>query len=191
MAYFKTLPPDARLLDVIKLYPRLFEPLILYHQRLLREDSPFTVAERELLAAYVSAVNACRYCAGVHEATARRFGVDERLLAQLVDDPATAPASERMRPVFRYVRKLTETPARMTDDDVAAVFAAGWDDRALHDAVAICALFNCMNRLVEGFGISASPEYFQVSAARLASEDGYGALQKNLAAHQPPAPGNA
>lgn len=191
MSHFKNLPADARLVDVFKLFPRMFEPLIEYHQRLLREDSPFTVAERELLAAYVSAVNACRYCAGVHEATARRFGVDDRLLAQLLDDPATAPVPERMKPLFRYVRKLTETPARMTDDDVAAVFAAGWDDRALHDAVAICALFNCMNRLVEGFGISATPEYFQVSAARLASDSGYGALQKILANHQPATPGNA
>lgn len=176
MPYFKSLPADARLLDVFKQYPRLFEPLIEYHQRLLREDSPFSVAERELLAAFVSAVNACRYCAGVHEATARRFGVDERVLAQLLDDPASAPVPQRMKPVFRYVRKLTESPSRMTEADAAEFFAAGWNDRALHDAVAICALFNCMNRLVEGFGISAAAEYYQVSSERLASKDGYGSL---------------
>lgn len=189
MAYLKQLPPDARLLDVFKKYPRLFEPLIEYHERLLREESPFSVAERELLAAYVSAVNACRYCAGVHEATARRFGVDERLLAQLLDDLATAPVAERLKPVFRYVRKLTETPARLTSEDVAAFYAAGWDDRALHDAVAVCALFNCMNRLVEGFGISATPEYFQVSAERLASQAGYGALIQILQDQQKPGSG--
>ena len=57
-----------------------------------------------------------------------------------------------------------------------AFFAAGWDDRALHDAVAICALFNCMNRLVEGFGINADADYFAVSAGRLASAGGYGTL---------------
>ena len=187
MAYFKTLPADARLLDVFKQYPRLFEPLIEYHQRLLREDSPFTMAERELLAAFVSAVNACRYCAGVHEATARRFGVDERVLAQLLDSPATAPVSERMKPVFSYVRKLTETPAKITEADVAAIFAAGWEDRALHDAVAVCALFNCMNRLVEGFGISASPDYYQVSSERLASDRGYAALSEILRSQPPPA----
>lgn len=188
MAYLKTLTADARLLDVFKQYPRLFEPLIEYHQRLLREDSPFTVAERELLAAFVSAVNACRYCAGVHEATARRFGVDERLLAHLLDNPATAPVAERMKPVFCYVRKLTETPAKITETDVAAFFAAGWGDRALHDAVAVCALFNCMNRLVEGFGISASADYYQVSAERLASDHGYAALSEILRNQQTPPP---
>lgn len=188
MAYFRTLSADARLLDVFKQYPRHFEPLIEYHQRLLREDSPFTVAERELLAAFVSAVNACRYCAGVHEATARRFGVDERLLAQLLENPATAPVAERMKPVFCYVRKLTETPAKITEADVAAFFAAGWEDRALHDAVAVCALFNCMNRLVEGFGISASPDYYQVSSERLASDRGYAALSEILRDQPAPPP---
>ena len=181
MPRLKNLPADARLLDVFKKYPGLFAPLIEFHQRLLREDSPFTVAERELLAAYVSTLNACGYCAGVHEATARMFGVEETLLARLAADPATAPVAERLKPVFRYVKKLTETPARMTDADAAEVFAAGWDDRALRDAVAVCALFNCMNRLVEGYGISAPPEYFQFSAARLASPEGYGALTRLLA----------
>lgn len=186
MTYLRDLPPDARLLDVFKKFPHLFELLIEYHERLLREESPFSVAERELLAAYVSAVNACRYCAGVHEATARRFGVDERLLAQLLADLVTAPVSERLKPVFRYVRKLTESPARMTAEDAEAVFAAGWDDRALHDAVAVCALFNCMNRLVEGFGISASADYYQVSSERLASAPGYRGLNQLL--HQPTPP---
>lgn len=144
------------------------------------------MAERELIAAFVSSVNTCRYCAGVHEATARRFGVDEGLLAQLLADLATAPVPERMKPVFRYVRKLTETPARMTDADAAEFFATGWNDRALCDAVAICALFNCMNRLVEGFGISASPEYFEVSSKRLASEAGYAGLVGILRNQQTP-----
>jgi len=181
MSYLKQLPSGSKLLDVFKGYPRQFLPLIEYHQRLLREDSPFSVAERELIAAYVSALNACRYCAGVHAATARRFGVDESLLGGLIQDLSSAAVPERMKPVFRYVRKLTETPARITDADAAAFFAAGWDDRAFHDAVAICALFNCMNRMVEGFGITAGEDYFEVSSERLASAGGYSVLARMLA----------
>jgi hypothetical protein len=55
------------------------------------------------------------------------------------------------------------------------VFAAGWDERALHDAVSVCALFNFMNRLVEGLGIQADVGYFGVAAERLASQ-GYAGL---------------
>lgn len=176
MSYFKELPPSARLLDVFKGYPEQCYPLIEYHQRLLREDSPFSVGEREWMAAYVSALNSCRYCAGVHEATARRFGVDEAVMRQLLEDPKQAAVPERMRPVFAYLKKLTECPSRILPEDAEAIFAAGWNDRALHDLVAIGALFNCMNRLVEGFGISGDGAYFEVSAERLSSTDGYGAL---------------
>ncbi len=189
MAYCKDLPGAARLLEVFQHYPRLYAPLIEFHQQLLRGDSPFTVAERELLAAYVSGVNSCRYCAGVHQATARRFGVEESTLSQLLDNLPAAPVPEKLKPVFRYARKLTESPARMTEADAAEVFAAGWDERALHDAVVICALFNCMNRIVDGLGISASPDYYQISSQRLASEAGYGALADILRHPPPPAAG--
>ena len=50
-------------------------PLLQFHQKLLRGDSPFTVAERELMAAYVSGVNACGYCLGAHSAVAERFAI--------------------------------------------------------------------------------------------------------------------
>lgn len=30
----------------------------------------------------------------------------------------------------------------------------GWSERALYDAVQICALFNFMNRIIEGTGVS-------------------------------------
>ena len=53
------------------------------------------------------------------------------------------------------MEKLTQTPARMTEQDAKAVFAAGWSEAALYDAVKVCALFNFMNRIVEGTGVSA------------------------------------
>lgn len=76
-----------------------------------------------------------------------------------------------MRPLLKLVRTLT--PARVRDGEVAAVYAAGWDEHALHDAVSVCALFNFMNRLVEGLGITAAPAYYQTSSRRLAGATGF------------------
>lgn len=168
MTFLPSLPEDAKLLDVFRAYPDPAESLLDYHQVLLRGPSPLTVAERELVAAYVSGLNACRYCHGVHTATAEAFGIPAGTLAALVDDMDTAPVEDRIRPLLRYVGKLTLTPSRMTPGDAEAVFAAGWDERALHDAVSVCALFNLMNRLVEGLGVTADEDYFPVSARRLA-----------------------
>jgi len=175
MTYLRSLPSQAVLRDVFAAFPRTSRPLLDYHQALLRGPSPFSVAERELIAAYVSGLNACDYCHGVHAATAQAFGVDQGLVVALLDDVDAAPVDARMRPVLRYVRKLTRTPSRLTAADAEAVLAAGWDERALHDAASVCGLFNLMNRLVEGLGIRADAGYFRLSAERLATR-GYAGL---------------
>lgn len=179
MSYLPSLPPDAVLLHVFTAFPDTARPLLAYHQALMRGPSPFTEGERELIAGFVSGLNACHYCHGVHGATAAAFGLGEDLLGALLDDLDTAPIDERMKPVLRYVRALTRTPTRMSPADADAVFAAGWNERALHDAVSVCALFNFMNRFVEGLGIDAGPEYFAMAAGRL-SEDGYAGLGRLL-----------
>jgi len=137
-------------------------PLVEYHEALLRGDSPFTVQERELMAAYVSGVNACRYCHGAHTAAAVEFGVSEQLIRDLVDDPQSAAADAKLKPVLAYLRKLTLTPTQMTQQDADAVFAAGWDQRALYDAIQICCLYNFMNRFVEGLGLTPIPDQFEM-----------------------------
>lgn len=179
MSFLKSLPPDAVLLDVFKSFPSTTKPLIEYHEVLLRGPSPLSVAERELIAGYVSGLNACAYCHGVHEATAREFGLPEGLMLQLIEDIDQAPVDEKMKPILRYVRKLTLSPSRMTQADADAIFAADWNEQALHDAVSTCALFNFMNRLVEGHGIKTSPEYFSLAAKRL-HDGGYSGLLRML-----------
>lgn len=61
----------------------------------------------------------------------------------------------------------------MTEEDAQEVFAAGWDERALHDAVSVCGVFNFLNRLVDGLGITGDRNRFIAAAERLSSPDGY------------------
>ncbi|MGQ0841199.1 carboxymuconolactone decarboxylase family protein [Actinokineospora sp.] len=175
MPYLKSLPADAVLLQVFRTYPETAKPLIDYHELVMRGSSPFTLAERELIAAYVSGVNACDYCHGVHTATAEAFGVPPGLLAAAVADLDTAPIDDKLKAVLRYVGTLTRTPSRVTAADAQAVFDAGWDEKALHDAVLVCALFNFMNRMVDGLGVRADASYFATSGTRL-HDIGYSGL---------------
>ena len=176
MTFLPCLPDDAALLDVFRAYPDTARALLQYHEVVLRGPSPLSVAQRELIAAYVSALNACGYCHGVHRATAAAFGVPGDLIDALLDDVDSAPVDEAMKSVLRYVAQLTRTPSRIGPDDAAAVFAAGWDAKALHDAVSVCALFNLMNRLVDGLGVTAGDDYLHASGRRLAAV-GYAGLQ--------------
>lgn len=77
--------------------------------------------------------------------------------------------------MLRFARKLTQQPSNITKADADAVLAAGWDETALYHAIAVTALFNLMNRLVEGSGIELNPAYVKVASERLAKR-GYQAL---------------
>jgi uncharacterized peroxidase-related enzyme len=180
VTHFPSLPQDAVLMDVFRAYPETSRPLLGYHEVVMRGPSPFTVAERELIAAYVSGVNSCDYCHGVHTVTAEACGIEAGLAPAAVADLDAAPVDERMRPVLRYVGKLTRQPSSVTRADADAVFAAGWDEDALHSAIMVCALFNLMNRMVEGHGIRAGADYFAKSGKRL-EELGYAGLDQLLA----------
>jgi uncharacterized peroxidase-related enzyme len=153
MAIFPSLPDPTTMADVFRAFPHTIRPLVEYHDRLLRDRSPLTVGQRELIAAYVSGVNACTYCHGAHTMAARAFGVDETVFEGLMTSLDAAAVDEKMKPILKYVGKLTRTPSRMTEADAQAVYDAGWDEQALFDAVSVCALFNFMNRIVEGAGI--------------------------------------
>jgi len=172
MAYLRSLRANASLIDVFTAYPETSTPLIEFHEALLRGPGPFSPAERELIAAYVSGLNGCHYCHGVHTATAERMGVEPGLLPRVVGDEGLVGVAPNLQPVLALARKLTLLPASVTQADADAVLAVGWDDAALYYTVAVTALFNFMNRLVEGLGIRLDPAYVGPASQRLA-EHGY------------------
>ncbi|WP_395376838.1 carboxymuconolactone decarboxylase family protein [Marinicella sp. W31] len=154
MSLFPSLPQNPHLSDVFRTFPQHVKPLLEYHDVLLRAESPLSVAERELLAAFVSGLNACTFCFGAHKLYANAFGIADDVIEGLLVDIDEAPIDEKLKPILHYVKKLNQLPARLTAADAEAVYAAGWDERALYDAIQVCALFNLMNRIIEGVGVS-------------------------------------
>lgn len=151
---FPSLPHDATLGTVFRSFPEKLAPWCEYESLVMRGDSDLSASERELIAAYVSGLNACSYCHDAHTAFARAYGIDPKLIEAIMDNLVTAPIDARLKPILAYVGKLTLSPARMTEDDAKAVYNAGWSEAALFDAIQVCAVFNLVNRLVEGTGIS-------------------------------------
>ena len=109
MPFLPSLPKGANLLNLFKAFPDTSIPLIQFHEALLRRPSPFTEGERELIAAYVSGLNHCRYCNGVHSATAEFLGIKRELVDSRIDIDG-ADVDPKIRPVLRYARKLTQQP---------------------------------------------------------------------------------
>lgn len=153
MARFPALPVQTNLSDVFKAFPAGAAPLMEFHDIVLRKASPLTVAQRELIAALVSTLNACDFCFGAHSVIAESFGIDPSVFDQLLNDIDSTDIENSLKPVLHYVKKLTLTPSKIIDSDAKAVFDAGWSEQALHDAITVCALFNFMNRIVDGHGV--------------------------------------
>ena len=155
MPFFKSLPPDAGPPDVFTAYPEIYGPWAETSQALMNGPSPLTPGERELIAAYVAGLTPCEYAFVAHSAAAGMQGVDEEAIRALLSDPDAAPVADELKPLLAFVRKLTLAPADMTQADADAAFAAGWDEKALHDAIAVTARMCFMSRLVEGHGFVA------------------------------------
>jgi uncharacterized peroxidase-related enzyme len=120
-------------------------------EQLLRADSPLSRGERELIAAFVSSRNQCRYCTGSHSAAAAHsFGGDYALVEAVKDAPETAPVDERMRALLRIAGQVQVSGRAVRAEDVAAARKAGADDEAIHDTVLIAAAFCMFNRYVDG-----------------------------------------
>lgn len=170
MPYFPSLPDTATTAQIFGSDPDFFAPLLEFSQSVMRGPSPLTFAERELIAGFVSGLNECRYCAGGHQAAAAEFGIDAAVFAKLLEDIATAPVDTKIKPILKYVRKMTLEPNRITQADADAVFAAGWPEQALRDAIFACGLFNLMNRVVKGFGIVPDPTQFAARGRRAATQ---------------------
>jgi uncharacterized peroxidase-related enzyme len=69
---------------------------------------------------------------------------------------ATLSAADRV--LLQFTEKLTRSPHEMGPADVDRMRAAGFDDRAIHDAAQVIAYFNYINRIADGLG--TDPETF-------------------------------
>ncbi len=172
MPRLRSLPEQAVMRDLYRTHPGTCKPLGELTEAAMRGPSPFTQAQRELIAAYVSGLSTCTYCYGTHVGVAEACGVAPDLIKALLIDIKTAPLEARMKPILRYARNLTLSPARVTEADAAAVYEVGWGDDALYSTVLVTALFNFYNRLVEGVGL-ALPDGYVPEAAKRLSTKGY------------------
>ncbi|MBN4075725.1 MAG: peroxidase [SAR86 cluster bacterium] len=179
MTVFSSLPADAHLMHIFKRFPKMVMPLLELHDAILRSDSGLSIGERELIAAYASLQNACTFCHGAHTSIASMYGIDEATLEQLNVDLESADIPEKLKPILAYVKKLTLTPAKIMQADADAVYAAGWSEEDLFDAISTCALFNFMNRIVDGSDISVSAPISQQAAQGITMES-YVGIAKRL-----------
>ena len=160
MPFFRSLPPKSGIGEVLRLNPDVRRPMAELGRVIMRGDSALSAAEREVIASYVSGLNGCDYCLGGHAEIAVNLGIDRALFDKLLDDVETAPVEPKFKAILRFAKKLTLEPRAIKQADVDQVLAAGWSERALSDAILVCARFSFMNRLAMGHGLDPIAEDF-------------------------------
>ncbi len=174
MSFLKS-NPQASLPDVLRQYPELAGPLFQIGETLMRGPSALSEGERELIGAYVSFLNGCDFCMDVHGHAAERFGLDRRILEQLKGTEQPDGFGDQRISLFRYIRRLNDSPGDIVQEDADAVLDKGWDENALVNAVVLCGFFNLMNRWVNGLGIPADHEVTE-KLGQMLHDKGYAAV---------------
>jgi AhpD family alkylhydroperoxidase len=133
----------------------------------MRGPSEWSVAERELMAAYVSTVIGSAFCVGAHTATARQAYRDGPLVEAVLSDVEAAPIGEPLRATLRMLGRLT-ADGEVGADEMRRVLAAGASPRQVEDALAVCAAFTTTARLADAFGFELpGPDGFEAGARYL------------------------
>ena len=173
MPFFPSLPADAGPPNVFMQYPEIYGPWSSMSQALMNGASPLSQGERELVLAYAAAVAGCDFVGVAHAEVAYAWGIQPGLVEQLVADFDAAAVETRLKTLLGFVRKLAVSPAQVSQADADAVFQAGWDEHALHDAIAVTARAAFMQRLVQGFGFVPLTREVAARHAKKRVERGY------------------
>lgn len=158
--------PDAAKLVFYR--PEFYgSPMKEFTHEAMRGPSMWSVGDRELMAAFVSKVNACAFCIGAHTATAVRAYHDEAKVSAVLSDLETAPIEEPLRATLRMLGKLTREHT-VNADDMRTMLAAGVSHAQIEDALAVCLAFNTTDRLADAFGFFVpGPKGFEAGATFL------------------------
>ncbi|GAA4201052.1 carboxymuconolactone decarboxylase family protein [Microbispora amethystogenes] len=153
--------------------PETARPLNALVETLLRGDSTLSRGERELIAAYVSALNECRFCYSSHAAfAAAQLPQGMTLVEQVRRDPATAPIPAKLRALLGIAAAVQRGGREVGEQEVAAALAEGATDLEIHDTVLIAAAFCMFNRYVDGLATVApdDPDGYAAVAQWIVSE---------------------
>ena len=85
---------------------------------------------------YISAADQdYAFCVGFNGNMLKMTGLGDVDLEAVTDDPAKAPLNDKDKAIFLVVVKALRTPEQITDADVEAVRAKGWEDSDIFDAM--------------------------------------------------------
>jgi uncharacterized peroxidase-related enzyme len=110
--------------------------------------SSLSKQDQETIKLLVSEVAGCDYCVAAHSLLGKMAGLAPEVLKQVRDGQPTGDAKRDA--LVRFVRNLEKTSGTISNEEFAAITAAGYTDQQLVDislAIAVTTFTNVFNRI--------------------------------------------
>ena len=143
---------------------------------LLRSDEGLSMADRELIATYVSWLNDCFYCQQSHGAIAACYlDGDNELVERVKKDYIHANIPDKLKALLAIAGSVQKGGKHVTSEQVESAKILGATDKDIHDTVLIAAVFCMFNRYVDGLAANTPTDLstYPLRAKQIA-EKGYG-----------------
>lgn len=150
--------------------------MTLYKSVLHHRDNQLSRIDLELIGVYVSMLNRCDYCVEHHYAGLLRLMTAEKgawFRTQMASDTLDQ-LEPREAAMLRYAKLLTRNPSDITEEDIQALRACGFDDGMILEINQVAAYFAYANRTVLGLGVQLEPTNLGLSPSDNSDPDAWG-----------------
>ena len=97
----------------------------------------------------------------------------EELVREAIDDLENCALPKKEKALLRFVTKVNHRAWEITAGDMKVLYAAGWTDEAIYNAVTVCALFNFYNRWIDATGVHAMSDEAHREFGKRTAHHGY------------------
>lgn len=188
MTWIKTIAYDDAVGSLLRLYDRIKGPddnvdnimlahslrphtmeghLTLYKYVLHHPRNTVSKWFLEVIGIFTSILNECHYCIDHHYAGMTRLLNDDTrskaIRTALESRDWARVFGPREATALEYVRKLTESPADISDFDIRSLRNVGWEDGEILEINQVAAYFSYANRTVLGLGINTDGDILGLS----------------------------
>jgi uncharacterized peroxidase-related enzyme len=119
---------------------------------LLFSDGFLTRQQKELIATYISHLNACPYCLDSHSFFLIAYGGEENMVRDIASgDLNKLPDAEEQ--LLLYLGKVNSESFKTTSEDVQQLQSFGWQEEQIAEAVLVAAMMGFCNHVANAFGL--------------------------------------
>jgi len=127
------------------------------HGALWENLAPLSLAQAEMIAVVVTALNGAAYCVAHHGPQLAAALQNDGLARAVAKDYRTANLPARDRVLLDHVVALTCEPSERTEADLERLREYGYDDTAILKATLLASYYNMISRIATVLGVALEP----------------------------------